>query len=98
MIGKPNGGNGIRVEVKSAVLSTLNLPCPGPGLVPGEGTQLIHRRSNAWRRTLSIFACLPFFLCVFQEQCMNNRIVCVLQENANILRKYIWYYRYKQGI
>ena len=33
-----------------------------------------------------------------QEQCMNNRIVCVLQENVNILRNYICYYRYKQGI
>ena len=29
---------------------------------------------------------------------MNNKIVCVLQENANILGKYIWYYRYKKGL
>ena len=29
---------------------------------------------------------------------MNNKIVYVLQENANILRNYICYYRYKQSL
>ena len=29
---------------------------------------------------------------------MNNKIVCVLQKNANILCKYIRYYRYKQRL
>ena len=27
---------------------------------------------------------------------MDNKIVCVLQENENILRKYIWFHRYKK--
>ena len=29
---------------------------------------------------------------------MNNKIICVLQENENISRKYIWYYKYKQDL
>ena len=52
---------------------------------------------NAETNTINIWV-LTYFLMQLQEQCMNNKNLCVFQENTNILRIYIWYYRYKQGL
>ena len=66
--GKPGDGNRRRFKVKSAVPSTLPISCWGPGLGPGEVPLLLQHKSNSRTQTLSISACLTFFLC----NCRNS--------------------------
>ena len=54
-IGKPNGGDGRRVEVKSMVPYTLPLPCLVTGLGKGEGPRFLQHGSNVQYNNL-----LPF--------------------------------------
>ena len=95
---KMNGGNRRRFKVKSAVQSTLSTLCPGPSLGPCEGPQLIQNRSNAQRRTLSIFSYWPVFWCNCRNSARIIKLYVHCRKMQNILRKYIQYYKYKQGL